>query len=163
MSIAFSHSLRSLQADRNRFSLVVLFLIGLLFLGWLVWFFFVPVTVYETGQIVQTSSDGVVVAQFPLTAQDRLQPGQAVQLYLDGANQQAAIPATVVDVTQQPTGNQIQAVIYADMDAPSVAALQDGLTGQARVAVEQLSPAALVIRSTGQGVDTPPVSFDAAP
>ena len=43
MSIAFSHSLRSLQADRNRFSLVVLFLIGLLFLGWLVWFFFVPV------------------------------------------------------------------------------------------------------------------------
>jgi len=163
MSIAFSHSLRSLQADRNRFSLVVLFLIGLLFLGWLVWFFFVPVIVYETGQIVQTSSDGVVVAQFPLTAQDRLQPGQAVQLYLDGANQHEAIPATVVDVTQQPTGNQIQAVIYADMDAPSVAALQDGLTGQARVAVEQLSPAALVMRSTGQGVDTPPVSFDSTP
>jgi hypothetical protein len=163
MSIAFSHSLRSLQTDRNRFSLVVLFLIGLLFLGWLVWFFFVPVIVYETGQIVQTSSDGVVVAQFPLTAQERLQPGQAVQLYLDGANPPEAIAATVVEVTQQPTGNQIQVLIYADMDAPSVAALQDGLTGQARVAVEQLSPARLVIRSTGQGVDTPPVSFDAAP
>jgi hypothetical protein len=161
MSIAFAQSLRSLQADRNRVSLVALSLAGLLFLGWLVWFFFAPVTLYETGQIVQTSSDGVVVAHFPLTAQTRLQVGQAVQLHLEGAEQAAAIPATVADIAQQATGDQIQVVIYADMDSPHVAALQDGLTGRASVAVESLSPARLVMRSTGYGVDTPPVSFGA--
>lgn len=162
MSTAFSHSLRSLQADRNRFSLVALSLAGLLFLGWLVWFFFAPVTLYETGQIIQTSSDGVVIAQFPLTAQTRLQVGQAVQLQLEGAEQSDAIPATVADVAQQATGDQVQVVIYADMDSPHVGALQEGLTGRVSVAVESLSPARLVMRATGYGVDTPPVSFDPA-
>lgn len=159
MSIAFSQSLRSLQADRNRFSLVALSLAGLLFLGWLVWFFFASFTLYETGQIVQTSSDGVVVAHFPSAAQARLRPGQAVQLYLAGVEQQDAIPAMVAEIAQQPQDGQIQVVIYADMDAPNVGALQNGLAGQATVAVEQISPAKLVMRATGQGVDTPPVSF----
>jgi hypothetical protein len=162
MSTAFAHSLRSLQADRNRFSLVALSLAGLLLLGWLIWFFFAQVTLYETGQIVQTSSDGVVVAHFPLTAQTRLQAGQAVQLQLAGAEPQAVIPATVAEVAQHPTADQIQVVIYADMDSPQVAALRAGLTGQASVAVEILSPATLVMRASGQGVDTPPASFGPA-
>ena len=159
MSITFSHSLRSLQADRNRFSLVALSLAGLLFFGWLAWFFFASITLYATGQIVQTSSDGVVVAHFPSAAHTRLQSGQAVKLYLVGAEEQDAIPATVADIAQRATGDQIEVIIYADMDAPNVGALQNGLTGQATVAVEQISPAKLVMRATGQGVDTPPVSF----
>jgi hypothetical protein len=163
MSIAFSQSLRSLQADRNRFSLLTLSLAAVLFLGWLLWFFFAPFTLYETGKIVQTSSDGVVIAQFSSAAQARLQPGQTVQIYLAGVEQPAAIPALVAEIGEQATGDQIQVVIYADMDAPNVAALQNGLTGQADVAVEQLSPAALVLRASGQGIDTPPVSFAPAP
>ena len=159
MSIAFSHSLRSLQADRNRFSLVALSLAGLLFLGWLAWFFFAPVTLYETGQIMETSSNGVVVAHFPSATQARLQPGQAVKLYLAGTEQHAAISATVAEVAETATGDQVQVVIYVDMDDPAVAALQNGLTGQATVAVEQLSPARLLLRAIGQGVATPPVSF----
>jgi len=163
MSIAFSHSLRSLQADRNRFSLVAMFLAGLLFLGWLVWFFFAPLTLYETGQITQTSSDGIVVAQFPSAAQNRLQLGQTVQLHLEGTEQNAVIPATVANIEQSSSGELIEVVIYADMDAATAGFLQNGLAGQASVAVEQLSPATLIMRSTGQGVDTPPVTFGAAP
>lgn len=163
MSIAFSHSLRSLQADRNRFSLVALSLAGLLFLGWLAWFFFASVTLYETGQIVQTSSDGVVVAAFPSATQTRLKSGQAVQLRFTDASPSDTVPATVADIDPTVTNNQIQVTIYADMDSPNAAALQNGRTGQATVAVEQTSPARLVLRATGYGVDTPPVAFDAAP
>ena len=162
MSIAFAHSLRSLQADRNRFSRLALALAALLFLGWLAWFFFAPVTLYEIGQIVQTSSDGVVIAQFPLTAQTRLQVGQTVQLQLSGVKPPATLPATVADIAQPAAGDQIQVTIYADMDSPYAAALQNGLTGQATVAVEQTAPARLVLRATGYGVDTPPVSLEAA-
>lgn len=160
MSIAFTNSLRSLQGDRNRGSQVALVLAGLLFLGWLVWFFLAPVTLYETGQIVQTSSDGVVVAHFPGTAQARLQPGQAVQLQFTGATQDATLPATVADIAAGPTNDQLQVTLYADMDDPNAAVLQNGLTGQASVAVEKTSPARLFLRATGYGVDTPPVTLD---
>lgn len=163
MSIAFSHSLRSLQADRNRFSLVALSLAGLLFLGWLIWFFFASVTLYETGQIVQTSGDGVVVASFLSATQPRLKSGQAVLLQLTDASPSEAIPATIADIDPTVTDNQIQVTLYADMDSPNAAALQSGLTGQATVAVEQVSPARLVLRAMGYGVDTPPVAFEGAP
>ncbi len=162
MSNAFAHSLRSLQTDRNRFSLVVLVVAGLLLLGWLAWFFFAPVTLYETGQIVQTSSDGVVLAHFPRTAQARLQRGQAVQLQLAGAPPGDALAATIADIAEQPTSDQVLVTIYVDLDDPNAATLQNGLTGQAMVAVEQTSPARLLLRATGYGVDTPPVSLDAA-
>ena len=163
MSIAFAHSLRSLQTDRNRFSLVALSIAGLLFLGWLAWFCFAQVTLYETGQIVQTSSDGVVVASFPSTAQARLQAGQAVQLQLAGAAPGDTLPATLADIAEHPTNDQIEVTIYVDMDAPNAAGLQNGLTGQATVAVEQTSPARLVLRATGYGVDTLAVSLDSTP
>ena len=163
MATAFSQSLRSLQSDRNRISLVVLILAGLLFLGWLLWFFFSPFAVYETGRVVQTSSDGVVVAEFPLAAQSQVQIGQSVQVHLAGAEPDAAIPGLIVDVAQSSAGDQLQVVIYADMDNPNVAFLQDDLTGKAVVTVAQLSPAMLVLRASGVGSDTPPVSFEPAP
>jgi hypothetical protein len=159
MSTEFSHSLRSLQAGRSRLSLATLLLAALLLIGWLAWFFFAPVTLYESGEIVQTSGDGVVVAQFPLTAQTRIQLGQVAEIFLEDVEQTGAIPAIVADVTQPATGDQFQVMLYADMDSPNVAALQSGLTGRATVAVEHLSPATLVMRAAGQGIDTPPVSF----
>lgn len=163
MSSPFTHSLHSLQTDRNRISLLALGLASLLFLGWLMWFLGAPITLYETGQIVQTSSDGVVVALFPRAAQTRLQPGQAVQLQLAGSTDQAAIPATLAEIAQEPSADQITVTLYADLDSPNATALQSGLTGEATVAVEQVSPARLVLRATGYGVDTPAVTVDAAP
>lgn len=159
MSIAFTNSLRSLQGDRNRGSLVALVLAGLLFLGWLVWFFWAPVTLYETGQIVQTSSDGVVVAHFPSLAQIRLQLGQVGQLQFTGSKA-ALLTATVADIAPDPANDQLQVTLYADMDDPNAAVLQNGLTGQAAVVVEKTSPARLFLRATGYGVDTPPVVLE---
>lgn len=111
---------------------------------------------------MQTSSDGVVVAHFPRALQTRLQPGQAVQLQFVGAAPGDTLPATVADVAARPGGDQIEVIIYADMDAANAVVLQNGLTGQATVAVEQTSPARLVLRATGYGVDTPPVALDGA-
>lgn len=163
MSSAFTHSLRSLQADRNNFSLVVLALAGLLLLGWLAWFVLAPVTLYETGEIVQTSSDGVVVAHFPSTAQTRLHSGQAGQLHFADVPPDLAVSATVAEVGAQANGDAVAVTLYVDLDDPNATVLHNGLTGQATVAVEQLSPAQLVLRATGYGVDTPAVSFEAAP
>lgn len=157
MSMAFSHSLRSLQSDRNYVSLLILGLISLLFCGWLAWFLLASLPQYEQGEILQTSSDGVVLAQFPPTAQTRLQPGQSVQLYLAGTEQTSALPGTVAELQQPAQGKPLQVTIYADLDAPGAAALREGLSGRVLVKVEQLSPAAVLLRMTGQDTATPSV------
>ncbi len=118
---------------------------------------------YETGQIIQTSSDGVVMAHFPRTAQARLQPGQAVQLQLAGSAAQEAIPATLTEIAEEPNTDQLAVTSYADLDSPDATALQTGLTGQARVAVEQVSSARLVLRAAGYGADTPSMALKSAP
>ena len=165
MSISFSRSMRSLNADSLRPSLVGLIVAILLLTAWATWFFLAQITLYETGQIVDMTRDGTVVANFSPEAQGRIYQGQSALLRFDAApeNQTEPIPAIVTDVASAVQEDQHQVELFALPDAAAQIPLQNGLTGQVEVEIEHLSPATLVMRSSGQllnGRPAPPDSQD---
>ena len=169
MSIPFSRTMRSLHAGSFRRSLFGLIGAGVLLITWAAWFFLVPITVYETGHIVSTTAEGTVIADFPVDASGRIQPGQSAVIQLEAVlnNQTRKLSATVVNVSNQPQEDQIQIELYLQPNATARRALgtasQDfaslNLTGQVEVEVERVSPAVLVMRASGQFADTPTVSL----
>ena len=56
--------------------------------------------------------------------------------------------------------DQLQVELFLLPNAASSIPLQNGMTGQVEIAIEHLSPATLVLRSSGQLLDTLPVSID---
>ncbi len=163
MSISFSRSMRSLNADSLRPSLVGLVVAILLLVAWATWFFLAQITLYETGQIVDQTRDGTIVANFPPEAQGRIYQGQSALLRFDAApeSQTGPISAIVTDVANSVQEGQLQVELFAlPDDTASQAPLQNGLTGQVEIEIEHISPATLVMRSSGQLFDTQPVSLD---
>jgi hypothetical protein len=68
MSLSFARSTRALHADRERPTLTVLLFAILLLVLWSIWFFWAPITQYETGRLVGATRRGMLVAVFPATA-----------------------------------------------------------------------------------------------
>jgi hypothetical protein len=150
MSVAFAQSLRSLQAERRLFSLFWLLLVSALLLIWLLWFFLASIAIQVHGQIVQTTRDGVVIAEFPATAQARLQRGQVALIHpQDRADQTATgtvtIPATITEIRPAPQNARLRVTLYADMDSPDAGSIYPGLSGRVDVIVAHSSPATLVL------------------
>ena len=165
MAIPFAQSMRSLHADRGTPSLAGLGIAIVLLAAWSVWFFWAPITRYETGTIVRTTRDGNVVAEFPAQALDAIAQGQTAYIRLHGAlaSQVGAIPALVASVIG-PTSNTLntdtfQVSLFVQWDAVSAAIPAPEFVGEVEVEVESVSPATLVARASGQFVDTPSVSF----
>ncbi len=160
MSIPFSRSMRSLNADSLRPSLVGLVIAIVLLVAWAGWFFLAQITIYETGQIVGLTSTGTVVANFPPEALGRIHRGQPAFLRPNVATENPieSIPAIVADVTNDDPDGRIQVELFALPSAASLAFLQNNPTGQVEIEVERLSPATLVMRASEQILDTPQVA-----
>ncbi len=166
MAIPFAQSMRSLHADRGTPSLAGLGIAIVLLAAWSAWFFWAPITRYETGTIVRTTRDGNVVAEFPAQALGAIAQGQTAYIRLHDtlASQVGAIPALVsriTDPTSTPLNNDaFQASLFVQWDPVSAAISVHELVGGAvEVEVESVSPATLVARASGQFVDTSSVSF----
>ena len=169
--------MRSLQADRGISSLVGLGLGVALLLLWVAWFFFAPITRYETGILIGLTKEGRVVAEFPAHTIEHIWQGQAAHIRLqpaevgreaDGAEQRVllppqkqmrSIPAIVANILG-PTGSEHFQISFAIQgDALSRAAIEEEFVGTAELEVEIVSPAMLVARASGQFVDTPSLSL----
>ena len=161
MSVAFTQSVRSLQAERRLFSLLWLVVVSALLLIWLLWFFLAAITIQVQGQVVQSTRDGVIVAEFPIGAQNSLQRGQQAVIHPQLTTDQATgsfdqppasigdtpitIPATITEIRAATQPPRLRVTLYADMDSPNAAAVQPDLSGQVDVIVAHRSPAALVL------------------
>lgn len=153
--------MRSLKADSYRPSLAGLIMATLLLTAWAAWFFLARITLQETGQIVGVTRQGTIAAQFPTEALAHIQRGQPAFLRLDAVTEDQAvpIPAMVVNVDRKAQEEQGQVEVFPLPEAAARMPLPDNLTGQVDVEVERLSPAALVVRTSGQLIDTAPVSL----
>jgi hypothetical protein len=157
VSIAFSHSTRSLQADRNNFSLLGLALASLILLAWGIWFYRAHFNVYETGQLSGATNGDAIVATFPPEAAARLQAGQTAQVRLAGSP--TSISAIILHITNQDGKSPLIVELYPFIDdANTLTALKNGSTGQVDVEVAQVSPATLVARAARQWLNMPTVS-----
>jgi len=101
----------------------------------------------------------IIVAQFdPTSALGRIRPGQRASMRLDGFPwaQYGVVEARVVRVASELRDSALQ-VELAPAATPRLAqVLRHGLTGRVEVRVEQVSPAALLMRSAGQAFNTAP-------
>jgi hypothetical protein len=162
VSLVFSQSTRSLQADQGRATLLGMIGAIVLLLLWAAWFFLSSISVYTTGQIVQTTGAGVVGADFPSQTAEGLRTGQTALVRPQGAlaNQLAAIPAVVTDVEQLANTNAARVELYIRFDDPQVVdavyqALANGLSGTVEVETERISPAVFLQRAAGKFINTP--------
>lgn len=172
----FTQSLNSLNADKGRFSFIAIVIALIILVAWLLWFFLAPIPVYETGTVVGTQRDGNLIAHFPARTLAQLRPGQVGYIQVGDqtearvAGQQTAtvsqVLATVrdgqIEVILHPTyqeGGIGHSVFNGARESDAAAdALADG-TVEITVAVDQISPAILVLRSSGQFIEAAPVSL----
>ncbi len=152
MSSSFSRTMRSLHADSFRPALIGLVVAIILLVIWGTWFFFAQVTFYENSQSAYLTDGEIIVAEFPAEAFNRIQTGQAARLSIDGAigKKVGSIRAIVTDVINPSQAEKMgQVRLFAFADAASPIRFQEKLTGQVEIAVEQISPAQLVMRVSG--------------
>lgn len=103
-----------------------------------------------------------VVAQFPpAAALGRIRVGQPARMRLDGFPwaQYGSIPATVSGVAGEVRDGTVRVELRIDPGSPSRVPLQHGLPGSVEVEVEQLTPAALVLRAAGRFWTAPHSGF----
>jgi membrane fusion protein (multidrug efflux system) len=121
----------------------------------------------EPGAVVEAGTrlgvvvpDGRVraVAFLPADALGRVRAGQAAEVRLDGFawTEYGALPARVAAVAEEPEGGRFRVELALDRGvpgAPHAAPALHGLPGTVAVAVERVSPAALVLRAAGRALD----------
>lgn len=165
--------MRSLQTDRGIPALIWLTVALVLFLLWIAWFFWAPITRYETGTIVGTTRDGRLVAEFPSRAYEAIWQGQAAYIRpyaSDNAqtagsapaslqNTAVAIPAVVANILGPPNEHYFRVSLSIQPDAQTTVLFQQIIPSEVAVEVAQLSPAKLVARASGQLVDSPSLSL----
>lgn len=145
MAVRFSRSLRSLDADRGIASYIVLACAITLIVAWLIWFFFAPITLYETSSTFTVQRDGVLLVQFDDSALTRIRPGQTAIMIptvkTDGfaAPIEAEVLATPASTNRR--DGVVQVYLYMSGRPPAE------LTGEVRIRVEDVSPFTLILRS----------------
>jgi membrane fusion protein (multidrug efflux system) len=101
------------------------------------------------GVIVPPGTLGVI-ATFPPSALSHMQPGLPARLRVDSTvGVVHSVPATVTQVVQDSQTRQVR-VRLALTSSQDSTVLQHGLSGSVDVAVEQVTPATLVLRAIGQ-------------
>lgn len=163
MALSFTRSIRSLESDSDFFATTISIIVALLLIAWGVWFFGSQITLVETGQIIETSADGTILAKFPATVGNLIYREQPAVIRLQSAEQQqiAAIPATVLSTTTE--GDFVTVLLYAVPDATTVQLFDQGVAGEVDLETGQLSPAMLFGQVSGQFVETPPVVLNPQP
>ncbi len=94
----------------------------------------------------------VVAAFDPATGLGRLNAGQSARLRLDGFSwvQYGDFPARVERVAAESSGNILRVELRMPRRRNEDMPLRHGMTGQVDVAIEQISPALLLMRTIGQ-------------
>jgi hypothetical protein len=160
MSIPFSQSMQSLHADHGRTSLWGIGLAISLLLLWGVWFFTPSLTVHTTGSLIGRTRSGDVLATFGPQASSQLRPGQAALIYpANTTSDVTTLPATILEVELGDPGEAAKVRLYPESIVDVDILFANGVSGEVTVETETISPAVLLLRATGQLVETPPVAL----
>ena len=147
MAIAFSRSLRSLQADRWRGTVVALLVAIVLLAAWLGWFFFASIAFGERGRVLTIDDNGFLIAEFPNTSLTKLKRGQAASILPDNssATPSSPIPAIITDVAADDLAPGQIRLAFSSRQGQ----LHNPSQAQVEVILDRLSPAQLVLRHIG--------------
>jgi hypothetical protein len=140
--------MRSLRLDSFRATRVGLGFAIIIMLALIVWFFVAKVTLYEVSTSMEVNADGKLMVSYPKEARSRLRPGMPAILRLtQGADQPTlTLPAVVFDLPRE--GEQVEMLVLSG--GLPLDTQQGELTGQVDVEVEYITPAELVLRTSGK-------------
>lgn len=146
MTVKFSRSVRSIQADSLVPVLVGIVFLTLLMVGWILWLFLAQVPTYATSTRATYQPEGYLIAEFPPDAREEIRRGQLAQFQPLATNRKAlVIPSVVTDVDEL-TG-QVRLILR--IDPKEFTPLPVGTTGQVKVITKQTSPVLIVLRAAG--------------
>lgn len=126
-------------------------LVAVLFLaGWLVWLFGAQVPVYAVSDTAVLTSPTQLTATLPPDAFLKIQPGQTALLRLDAFpwEEYGTVSATVAEIDAALQDGRIQIQLRLNPAADSRIPFQAGLTGSVEIEVEQIAPAAMLLRTS---------------
>jgi hypothetical protein len=123
----------------------------------LAWFFLAKVTLYENSTSISFSEQGRLLAVFTPESINRIQPGQSAILRISSGVDQptVSIPALVYGVDTK--DNNVELLVMSP-DFPQEN-FQEKLSGQVEVEVEYITPAKLVLRTSGKVMGKNEVPF----
>jgi hypothetical protein len=161
MPTPFANTLRSLNADRFRGSLIGLAVALVLLLAWGGWFLLARITVYEVSTTATVAEDGYVVAEFPAAAFERIRRGQAAWLrpVKEGVKQPARVPGVVFELRRASSTEPSRVKLFPVLDRDPSEVLPAGQKVKVEIEVETVPPAAMVLRTSGLLVDAPDVAL----
>jgi len=165
MPTPFANTLRSLNADRFHAGLIGLGVAFVLLIAWGCWFFLARMTIYEVSVSVVVASDGFVVAEFPAAKPGRIRRGQAAWLspVVVGEKKPGSVPAVVTDVMRSSLAEPTRVKLFPVQQRDQGQVLAEGQKVRVEIEVDAVSPAAMVLRTSGLLVDTPGVALSPQP
>lgn len=106
----------------------------------------------QLGSVVPSSALRIVADFPPAALVGRIKPGQVCRMRLDGFPwaQFGSLPCHVNRVGSEIRDNRIRVELTPEPEANSLISLQHGLPGRVEIVIEQVSPAILVLRKSGQ-------------
>jgi hypothetical protein len=146
--------MRSLRLDGFRATRIALLIAVVNMLALMGWFFFAKVSLYEVGGNLSWNEEGMIAATFSKEAMPRLRQGQTATVRLDfGADQPAqTLPAYLYRLPE----NDEAVLFYLDRNDLPDSARTGKLNGQVEVEVEKVTPAQLVLRTSGKFLNQAP-------
>ena len=147
MSTQFSRSIRSLNIDGFRASIVGMILAGLILVALIIWFLVAKVTLYETSSDVQLTADGIIIATFQPEAMSHIRTGQAAVLRVKGGVEQKTMAVPALVINHDAKTNQAEILVMTGTIPQEL--YQEGIAGSVEVEVEHITPANLVMRASG--------------
>ncbi|MCX6082059.1 MAG: hypothetical protein NTW32_21235 [Chloroflexi bacterium] len=148
MSLAFSRSIRLMHQDSFRFGLAAIITLLVFLSAWVAWFFLARIPIYANSQQYQVTRTGTLQVTFSEADLARILPGQTAVLSLPEAagNPAQTFKARVMDIPA-PGKKLVEVYVFTTAEQPT---FNHTATGTVKVETSQVSPATLVMRSTGQ-------------
>ena len=108
----------------------------------------------KLGAVVPAGEIKVVTEFLPAAALGRIRPGQHARVRLDGYPwiEYGMLSATVTGVGSEVRAGRIRVELAVSAEPPSGLPLEHGLPGSVEVEVEQVTPAAMVMRAVGKSL-----------
>lgn len=140
--------MRALRLDSFRATRIGLIFAIFIMLALILWFFLARVTLYEVSNSVEMAADGKVLVAFSKEARARLRPGMPAILRLSQGPDQPVLtlPAVIWNLPRE--GEKVELMVLAD--GLPVDLQQGEISGQVDVEVEYITPAELVLRTSGK-------------
>lgn len=162
MAVPFAQTTRSLKADRGIAALVLVGVLSLLLAAWLIWAFTAQFSIYAVGETAPIRLGNIISATFSDEAGKDLKSGQQAVIFLDAPplTERVVISAQVIRIEK--IANGVLAEVAPDlrqMEASPISreildAFRTPVSGHVEVETEKISPATLLLRSSGINADT---------